>query len=449
MKSKPISFLRYFPAFLRLRIEGNPKLQLILANTGWLFADRILKMGVGFVVSVWLARYLGPDQFGLLSFAIALVALFATIGSLGLNSVVVRDLVQQPEAANRILGSACLMQLFGGILAFLLAVTSVGFVRPDDDVIIILVAVLGSASVFRATEVIKYWFESKVQSKYVVWVENSAFGVSALVKVLLIAACAQLTAFAWAMFVECFLAALGLLAIYIWRGGRFRSWCVEAQRVRQLGIDSWPLLLSGLAIMIYMRIDQIMLGQMLGSEAVGIYSAAVQVSEMFYFVPVAIVASVFPSIIKAKRENEDSYYVGLQSLFSLLVIIALSISIIVSFFSDWLMPLLYGAGYSTAGPVLTLHIWSSLFVFLGVASGKSLIVEGYQIDVLLRTISGAILNVIMNLILIPKFGVVGAAFSTLVSYFVSVFIIIFRSRTRSLAIMMLKAFWPYSFFSRN
>jgi len=295
--------------------------------------------------------------------------------------------------------------------------------------------------VFKATDVVRYWFESQVQSKYVVWMENGAFLAISTVKVGLIFAEAPLMAFVWAMFVESLIVAVGLLGVYAWKGGKLTCWCFRFVRAKSLLKDSWPLILSGLAIMVYMRIDQIMLGQMLGDESVGIYTAAVRISEVWYFTPMVISASVFPSIIEAKKKSDTQYYRHLQKLFNLIVMLSLGVAIPMTFLSNWVVTLLFGDAYQQSGTVLAIHIWAGIFVSLGVASGNWFLIEGLQRYSFYRTLVGAFVNIGLNMVMIPKFGVIGAAWATVVSQAcASIFFNIFDRKTRIVFFMQCKSF---------
>jgi len=386
-----------------------------LVNTGWLFADKIIRLGVGLLVWTWLARYLGPEQFGLLNYASAFVAIFAVVASLGLNGIIVRDLVKAPDSAHTTLGTAFILQALGGVIAFLLAMITIFVIRPDDDTAKAVVVVLGLVMILKPAEVVKFWFESNVESKHTVWLENGAFLTFAAVKVLFILTGASLMAFVWATFAEGLLVAAGLLWLYGWRGGELQAWHVRYECAKILLKDSWPLILSGLAIMVYMRIDQIMLGHMLGDQAVGVYSSAVRISEVWYFIPIAITSSVFPSIIEAKKSNPQGYYRYLQRLYDMMVLIAVAVAVPVSLWSHWIVLYLFGDAYVDAGPVLAVHVWTSIFVFLGVASGNWFLLENMQIHAFYRTALGAVVNVLANFILIPMLGIIGAAVGTLIS----------------------------------
>ncbi|MCD2449761.1 flippase [Methylicorpusculum oleiharenae] len=393
----------------------RPELQKILANTSWLFVDRLLRMGIGLLVGIWVARYLGPEQFGLINYTTAFVALFGAIAGLGLNSIVVRDLIKTPETAVLTMGTAFMLQVFGGFLAAILAIVSIDFVRPGDELIKLMVTILSLSMLFKAADVVKLYFEAQVESKYSVWVENSVFLIFAVARVVLIVHHAQLIVFVWIILGEGIAIAVGLMVMFAIRIGRLRTWQNNFQRAKELLNDSWPLILSGLTISLYMRVDQIMLGQMLGEETVGIYSAAVRISEVWYFIPIAIVNSVFPTLIETKKQSNVLYFQRLQKLYDLMVFLALIVSVPMTFMADWLVIVLFGQAYAQAGTVLAIHIWTGVFVFFGVTSSKWFLIENMQTSAFYRTTLGLIVNIAANFLLIPLYGGKGAAIASLIS----------------------------------
>jgi O-antigen/teichoic acid export membrane protein len=421
--------------------EITPGLRRVLANIGWLSVDKVIRLGVGLLIGVWVARYLGPEQFGLLNFATAFVGLFGAVASLGLQGIVVRAIVREPACKEETLGTAAMLQFVGGLIAYSLILGTTFWMHSEDILAKTLIAILGSTMLFKASEVAVYWFESQVQSKYTVWVQNGVFLVIATVKVVLILNHAPLVAFAWATMAETLVVALLMVVMLGLRGPRLRQLRITLARAKTLIGDSWPLMLSGIAIMIYMKIDQIMLRQMVGDEAVGIYSAAVRVSEVWYFVPMAIVASVFPAILETKKRSERLYYDRLQRLYDLMVWLAIAVALPMTFLSTAIVTLLFGGAYAQAGSVLAIHIWAAVFVFLGVASGKWFLAENRQIVSLQRTVFGAIANIILNLLMIPNLGVLGAAWATVVSYAIAaMFADVAQRETRRMFIMKISAF---------
>jgi PST family polysaccharide transporter len=396
-------------------------------------------MGVGLFVSVWVARYLGPEQFGILNYAIAFVALFTAFSTLGLNSIIVRDIVNDPDSANEILGSAFALKLIGGVVALALIIATISIIRPDDNLTRWLVGIIAVGMVFQAFDAIDFWFQSQILSKYTVYAKSPAFLLANIGKVVLILTGATLIAFAWIALAEIAMGAVGLIIAYQMRGHALLRW--RGRLTRTIGFikDSWPLMFSAMVGMIYMRIDQIMLGEMVGDSAVGVYSAAVRLSEVWYFIPTAIAVSVFPALIEAKKISERLYNEHFQKLYNLMTWIAISIALPVTFLAGYIIDFLYGEKYGAAGTVLAIHIWAGIFVFLGVVSSKYLLTENYIRISFFRTSIGAVVNILLNLALIPRYGVNGAAITTLISYFLAVFSIVFIKKTRQQSLMMFRS----------
>lgn len=441
------ALVRFLPGFMKRRIENRPNLVKILDNIGWLFFDKILRMGVGLLVGVWVARYLGPEQFGLFNFASAFVGMFGAIAGLGLQGIVVRDLVREPSSKAEILGSAAALQLVSGFVAYGLILATIFWLRPEDALVKTIVAILGSMMLFKAGEVAVCWFESQVLSKFTVWVQNGTFLVFASIKVLVILQGGPVVAFAWVTMAEGLTVALLMLIVLGLRGQGARQLRVKFARAKSLLADSWPLLFSGVAVMIYMKIDQIMLGQMIGDEAVGVYSAAVRISEVWYFAPMAIVASVFPAILGAKERDEALYYKRLQRLFDILTWLSIAVAFVVTILSEFIVMLLFGDAYIAASAVLTVHIWAGIFVFIGIASGKWFLAENLQLLSLQRSVLGAFINIVLNILLIPMYGVLGAAWGTVVAQFsANILFDGMQSKTRNLFVMKVKTINPKRLF---
>ncbi len=433
--------MNIIPAFIRRRINHRPNLAKIVDNMGWLFFDKVLRIGVGLIVGVWVARYFGPEQFGLFNYVLAFVGLFGVVAALGLQNIVVRDIVRDPSCKGETLGTAALLQLAAGLLSYICLLGILFWLRPEEALTKLLVAVLGSVMLFKASELAVYWFESQVMSKYIVWVQNGSFLAFAIIKVLLILNQGTLISLAWATMAEGFIASFLMLAIFSVKGFPLQQLRASLARAKSLLADSWPLLLSGIAITAYMKIDQIMLGLMLGDEAVGIYSVAIRISEAWYFVPMIIAGSVFPSILEAKRCDEALYQKRLQYLYDLMVWLSIAIALPITFLSTQIITGLFGLAYSEAGPVLVIHVWASVFVFLGVASGQWFMAENRQILIFQRTVFGAVINVALNYIFIPRFGVIGAAYATVMAQAcVGLLYDLFQKETRPMFVMKLKSF---------
>jgi O-antigen/teichoic acid export membrane protein len=410
------SWIEILPTFIRQKLEGRPYLQNVVSNTGWLFAEKMVRMGVGLFVGVWMARFLGPGQFGYLSYALAFVSLFSAIAGLGLDGIVVRELVRDPSGKDEILGTAFVLKFLTGVLTFLTVLAAIRLLRPDDSLTFWLVGITAGGMIFNAFDTIDFWYQSQVQSKYTVVAKSSAFLLISAVKVFLILAEAPLIAFAAAGFAEIVIGSLGMVTTYRVCGRHIRSWRSNVAVARRLLKDSWPLILSGIAIMIYMRIDQVMIGEMVGSKEVGIYSVAVQLVEAWYFLPGIIVSSVFPSIVEAKEMGETIFYERLQKLYNFMAFIAYVIVIPVTILAGWVIKTLYGAAYAKAGPMLAVLIWSILFTNLGMARSTFLTTMNWTRIHFLTVGLGCVINVLLNYILIPAYGGMGAVIASCVAY---------------------------------
>jgi O-antigen/teichoic acid export membrane protein len=333
----------YLPPFIRVRLEGRFNFQKTISNTGWLFFDKILRLGVGLFVGAWVARYLGPEQYGLLSYVVAFVSLFSALATLGLDGIVVRNIVRDPSTKEETLGTAFVLKLMGGIAALLLSTGSILIFRHGESLVYWLVGITAAGMIFQALDPIDFWFQSQIQSKYVVYARTTAFSLIAVIKIVLIITAAPLMAFAWAGMAEIAIGSIGLIIVYQFKGYHIRAWRANLICGKHLLKDSWPLILSGIMITIYMRIDQVMIGNMVGNAEVGIYSAAVRLAEAWYFIPMAVVGSVFPSIVEAKAISDELFYSRLQKLYNLMALMAYIVAIPVTFMAGWLVTFLFGA----------------------------------------------------------------------------------------------------------
>lgn len=415
---------KVLPSPLVAKIRQRSNLFKIATNTSWLVADRVISIVTSLLVGAWIARYLGPAQYGLYNYAAAFVALFTPIAGLGLSDIVIRNIVRQPADKDEILGTALTLQFAAGLVALGLSIGIAYVARPGDMLARCLIAIVASTLVFQAfSNTLDYWFQSQVQSKYTVGAKNIALVLIALVKIGLILSQAPLVTFAWAALAEIFLFTAGLAVGYHVSGQRLAAWRGSFLRARRLLKDSWPLIISGLAVIIYMRVDQIMLRDMVGDEALGIYSVAVRLSELWYFIPMAIASSVFPTIIRSREnQSEQVYRKRMQAFYDIMAGVAYLTVIPLALAAPLLVTTLFGTDYAEAGAILRVHIWAFVFVSLGVARSRWLIAENMIRFSTLAAILGAGVNIGLNYWLIPKYVGLGAAWATLISYATSAYL---------------------------
>jgi polysaccharide transporter, PST family len=416
------------------------ELQKIVTNTFWLMADNILRMGIGLIVGVWVARYLGPSQFGLLSYAISIAGMFNVIAKAGLDEIIIRDLVGENTSTSEILGTGFTLKLASSSIAFLLSIITILSIPSKDLLTPWLVCIIALGMIFQSLDTIDLWFQSQVQSKKTVYAKNTAYLIATAVKILLITQKAPLIAFAIVTFAEVALTSINLAIAYRLAGYSFKVWKFQIDLARKFLQQSWPNILTGLSITIYMRIDQIMLGNTIGNEAVGNYAVGVRLAEVWYFIPIAIVSSIAPKIFRSKQESQQLYDDRIQKSLNLLVVIMYAIGISMTCFSSQIIALLYGSNYTFASTVLSIYVWSNVFVALGLIRNTWVTSEGLFRFGSVTTFIGATLNILLNLVLIPRYAGAGAALATVISYGVSDYLILFLyPPSQKLGWMMTKA----------
>jgi polysaccharide transporter, PST family len=388
------------------------------SNALWLVFDKLLRFLFSFITGILVARYLGAHEFGILSYAQAYVSIFSTIALLGLDSIVVRELIIHPEKEKEILGSAFLLKLVSGTILFVLSSVIYYLFSPNNVTTAIIITIISASIIFQAFDSIAFWYQAKLLSKYVVIAKNLALILGSIAKIAVIYFKGQLVHLAIVSSLELSIGSIFLFLIFKKQKNELLKFYFSYSLGKKLLKKSWPLVFSSLSIIIYMRIDQIMIEKMIGSEGVGLYTTATRLSEAWYFIPTAIITSTFPSIIEAKKESELCYYRKIGNLLLLLVLIGYIISFFISIFSKEIIVILYGSAYQEASTVLTIHIWASIFVFIHYVTGNWLINENLQIVALYRNLVGAIFNIILNIYLIPSYGITGAAIATLISYIV-------------------------------
>lgn len=421
------------------QLKNHQGFMKYFSNISWIMAERILRLIVALFVSVYVARYLGPERFGLLNYANSFVGLFLMLATLGLDGLVVRELVKNPERRDVLLGTAFGLKIMGTILMWLVILSIISFTK-NDTLTNSLIVIISFSAVFQASNVIDFNFQAEVKSKYIVHVQLIQLIISSIIKLVLVTIEAPLIWFAWNYCLDAIVMAFGLVIMYMQNTGKLWYWQWKWQVAKKLLNGSWPLIFSGILISIYMKIDQVMIKEMLGAEDVGLYASAVLLSEAWYFIPVAISSSVFPAIINAKKQSKKLYSKRLQLLYDLMVWMAVVIALPTTFLAPWIMELLYGEAYSGAAEVLSIHIWAGVFVFLGVANSKWLLSENLQIFSIINTMIGVVINIVLNYYLILYYGIVGAAVSTLISYFVAAYLCLFLfNKTRKNFIKITKS----------
>jgi PST family polysaccharide transporter len=416
----------------------------VLGNTTWLISDKIIRMAIGLFVAAWVARYLGPDQYGLLNFSLALVVLVGVLANLGLQELIIRNIVKEPEKRDELLGTAFIIKAVGGVLVFFISILIAFLIRPDDSLTHMLIIIIAAGPIFQSFDVIEYYFKSQVEAKYSVIAKSISFFVINVLKVVLIIVEAPLIAFAFAVTADILLGSASLVAAYRLSGKYIRKWKINLALAKEYLAEGYLLAISAIAVVIYMRIDQIMIGQLIGDKEVGVYSAAVKLSEVLYVIPLALMESTAPVLVKAYKENIKKYNSSLQKLFNLFTVIGLAIAMPTIFLSDWIVEIVFGGAYSNSSGIFAIHIWSIIFVGWVLLRHYVLIFEKIVYITMIATLFGAAANVIANYFLIPIYKGEGAAIATLISQIISsTFILIFFKKSKKLVVMEFKSLFRF------
>lgn len=407
-----------------------------------MFSEQVVRIVAGLLVGIYVARYLGPDQFGIYSYAIAVVALFGVVAKLGLDGVVVRDLVSHPEKRDIYLGTAFWLKVIGALFSFAVLAIVLQFTN-NDATTTLYIFIIASGLIFQSFDVVDFYFQSRVLSKFVSLAKLFQLLLSSLLKLYFVFIQADLFWFVLVSLLDQITLAISLAFAY-WRQrvGAFFGY-FDAETAKVMLKNSWPLVLTGVAIILYMRIDQIMIKEMLGEREVGLYAAAIRLSEAWYFVPVIICNSLFPAILNARKTDLELYKKRLQKLYSVMFYFAVCVALPVTLMADGIVGVLYGADYQDAGAVLSIHIWAGVFVGMGVVNNQWFLAENLQYLASRNTLLGAVTNVALNYALIPLYGITGAALATFVSYGVAAYLSLLLSiKTRARFFAISRALIP-------
>ena len=413
---------KYLPGILREWLGGRLQLQKTIGNTGWLMVDRVLRVVIGLTVGAWVARYLGPAQFGKLAYVASFLAFFQVVAGLESDGFIIRDISREGEQVPNILGTALWLRLFFGALSWVLAIAITSLTHPDDPQLVLLTAIVGSTLLFQASDTIDLWFQSQSKSRRTVLAKSVSYLISNLVKVVLLLLKAPLYAFAGVMCLEAAALAISLIASY----RRFPTeghWTATLARAKEMLHLCWPFLVSSLMITAFMRVDQLMLREMMGEQQLGIYAAALPLSQVWCVIPHTLVTSLAPFVAQRMHQSEQLYQEALVKIFRLFAVLSLSSSILTALVSPWVIKIMYGAQYEFSAVILSVHVFANLFIFQGIAQDLWVINKNVRAVTLMATAAAAIIGVSCNAVLINKFGPMGAVYSFLLATSTSVAII--------------------------
>ena len=373
----------------------------------------IYSMLVSLIVGSLSARFLGPSNYGLLTYGSSIISFFTTVSRLGMDSVVVAEMVRKPQKENIYLGTAFVMRLVTSVLSFLAIWGLVAVLEPNDRLLQIVTLLQATAVIFQSTEVFYFWFEAKMEMKYVTLASMIALTVTSIWRIALLAGRAGVQWFAMSASISALVCGICIVFSFV-KKAKLRLRFVWQEGKRILG-KSYHFIINGLAVTLYTQLDRIMLGKMVDDTAVGLYGAASTLAVMWEFVPNSIMNSANPILLKMHDEDKEKFVNKYQMLLMGITILGALVGIGFTVFAKLIIFILYGEDYYGAVPALSILIWATSFSMIGTARGIWIIAENKNKYSKYFTAMGAVINAVLNALVIPKWGFVGASFTTLIS----------------------------------
>lgn len=410
-----------------------------MRNTGWLLFEQLFKMALSLVVLSLMARHLGAADFGLLNYSLAFIMVGTAVTNLGIDSIIVNELIKNRNDMGKVMGTTIVLRLVSAVISMSGLIFIVRLLNPQDVTLYAITAIHSISLIFVIFDSIDYWFQSNLQSKYVVISKSIAFTLVSCWRIALIYFEKPVQYFAVATVIEAVLISVFILVFYMrFQGPRLSfSW----QMAKQLLTQGFYFFIAGLLIMVYTQMDKIMLGQLSTSETVGIYMAALTISSLWMFIANALIESARPLIMAAKMDDERLYIMKNKQLYCAIIWIGIIASIAITLLSKPLILLIYGTQFIEAVDVLIILIWSRIFSLIGTVKSIWLTMENLGKFQVYFVGMGAVINVGLNSVLIPLYGALGAAVATLLAEMLSALfsVLLFRT-TRPLFRLIIEAF---------
>ncbi|MBR3692633.1 MAG: flippase [Clostridia bacterium] len=382
-------------------------------NAHWLIGGRLVNKAVAFLVGLLTARYLGSTDFGLISYATAYTTFFASICTLGINSVIIKNFFDHPEEKGEAIGTAVGMRMLSSLLSAVMIVGVVAIVDRGEPLTIAVVALSCIELLPQAFDTFKQWFQARLESRYAAIASILATAVASVYKFVLLAVGASVYWFALSLAVDYVVIAGVLFAIYKRQGGPKLSF--SWKKGKELLTESYSFIISGLMIAVYASADKFMLKHLMDEASVSFYTLALSVSTVYGFVLDAIIQSMTPAVIESYKSDRSVFLRRNRQMYAIVIYISFAGAILIGIFAKPLVEVAYGYEYLGVIAPLRIVSWCTAFSYLGVARNVWLVCEGRQKYQNVLYAVAAVTNVVLNLILIPKLGASGAAIATLVT----------------------------------
>ncbi len=420
--------------FTRIRVFigttwNHSGFQKYLKNTSWMFAGRVATMGISFLATLYIARNLGPTNFGQLSYALSVIGLIGFVAPLGLDGILYRELIKRPEERKVLLGTAFLLRFIAGSITTILAIATTLFISTDD-VSRILIAILAGTFLLNPFQLINYAFLAKTNSKYQAIISTFVTIILNVLKILVIVFGEGIIYIALVLLLEQVLYALAYVFLYYQKTGeKLHEWKWSTPAAKALLKDSLPIVLLSAFTLVYARIDQVFIKHFLGATEVGLYDAAVRLVDVWNFIPGIIATALFPAIVNAHTASSTLFSSRIKKISIFFIVLPALIALTITLLASFIVNILYGVAFAGTIPVLQVYIWSTIGTSLGILVQTYFTVRNERILLILSSFIPMLINVGLNILWIPQYGIIGSAYATLVSYSLVPLFFLFKRKT--------------------
>ena len=386
----------------------------ITKNAMWIIGEQIFQMILSLVIGVISARYLGPSNYGALNYTASFVTFFSSFAVLGMDGIIIKRMIAEPDKEGRYLGGCILLRFISAVLSSVSVIFIVWLLNPDDSVKLVLISIQSIQLIFMAVNIFDSWFQRWLRSANISIAKVLTSIAIASYKIYILLTAKDIRWFAFSNVLSYMILSVVLYISY--KKSSSQALKPDIKKGILVLSESYHFIISGVMVAIYGQMDKMMIGGMIDDKAVGLYATAATLCTAWLFIPAAIMNSFRPKIMEIKQyDDERTYKRRLEQLYSLIIWLCLIVSLIICLFGYWVILLLFGTEYLGAVPALRVLIWSEVFSMIGTMRGIWILCEGKQKYVKYYLGIGATLNLVLNTVLIPLFGIVGAALATLIT----------------------------------
>jgi len=417
----------------------------VIVNTSWQFIDQLIRLVLNAILGISLARFFGKTVFGTFNYCLAMVAILAPLVNFGFDGFIIKDLLNHPDKKNEILGSSLILRLIGALLTIFILFIVLLIIRPNDYEVLSITFILAFAYIFQTFDIIDLVFKSYLNSRISFLTKSTAFILLTLIKIYFISIHCSLITFAILFSLEYFVAAILLnIAYFKIVKEKVQDWYLTINRIKYIFLEGWPMLLANLASLTYSRVDQVIVGKMLNDNAVGSLSASSKIYEMAIVIVSILNNSIYPVLINLYRTNQRQFFERYRLITEVYTFLSFFIFIGTLFFGKFFIVLLFGKEFEDAGDILSIQVGGLIFMFNAGLRSMYCNIVGGQRTLLSTTAIALIFNVLLNILLIPLFGVKGSAIATLITQLIALNLLnLFFKKTKPLFLIQLKAFYPF------